>query len=115
MRIRNNFNFYQRSQWQLKSITFLLIAYSFYFYSLFFFFFFLSQHQKIYATLCKALPPFPKVKHAPVKSVLTEFAGICIVLTNIFCSMFSGFQKQVLTQGQLTNLLCNKTYNIHRK
>jgi len=63
----------------------------------------------------KALPPFPKVKHAPVKSVLAEFAGICTVLTQVFCSMLTGFQKQVLTQGRLTNLLCRKTYNGHRK
>lgn len=43
--------------------------------------------ERFMLPFAKALPLFPKVKHAPVKLVLAEFAGICVVLTNIFCSM----------------------------
>lgn len=110
--MRNNFNFSYRSQSQLKSLRFLLMTYSFYFYSFFLFF---GAHWRIYATLCESLLLFPKAKHAPVKFMLAEFAGICIVLTKFFCSLLSGFQKPVLIQGWLTNLLYNKAYNDHGK
>lgn len=80
-----------------------------------FFFSFSVNIERFMLPFAKALPPFPKVKHAPVKFVLAEFAGICIVLTNIFFSVLRGFQKQALTQGRLTNLLCNKTCNSLRK
>lgn len=112
LRMRNNFIFSCRSQSQLKSLRFLLIIYSFSFYSFFYF----STHWRIYATLWESPLPFPEAKQAPVKFVLAEFAGIfCIVLTKYFCSLLGGFQKQVLMQGQLTNLLYNKAYNDHGK
>lgn len=57
------------------------------------FFFFLIKIERFMLSFPKVLSPFPKVKHAPVKFILAEFIGICVVLTNIFCSTLGGFQK----------------------